>query len=194
MLTFTIGVVTQQWHVAIMGIVYSYLTAAAMWQNLRARLPYLFDPWSETLPPPPTLMHAMIAISILVEGGAVVTGVVVGLYGHGNIAMARAMACAACAVIVCVGMSCFLDRRGVSLRDVWNWPASRLAESRSWWHGSENSGSGLALRFLGGVGGVLLVCWHAPTRPLWLVFRRQPSSFAVRKSRWRMYLTSKCPM
>jgi len=44
MLTFTIGVVTQQWYVAVMGIVYSYLTAAAMWQNLRARLPYLFDP------------------------------------------------------------------------------------------------------------------------------------------------------
>jgi hypothetical protein len=52
MLTFTIGVVTQQWQLAIMGIVYSYMTAAAMWQNLRARLPYLFDPWSETLPPP----------------------------------------------------------------------------------------------------------------------------------------------
>ena len=49
MLTFAIGVFTQQWHIAIMGIVYSYITAAAMWQNFRARLPYLYDPWSEQL-------------------------------------------------------------------------------------------------------------------------------------------------
>ena len=33
MLTFAIGILTQQWHIAIMGIVYSYLTAAAMWEN-----------------------------------------------------------------------------------------------------------------------------------------------------------------
>ncbi|RZU39920.1 hypothetical protein [Edaphobacter modestus] len=38
MLTFAIGVLTQQWHIAIMGIVYSCITAAAMWQNFRARL------------------------------------------------------------------------------------------------------------------------------------------------------------
>ena len=81
MLTFAIGVLTQQWHIAVMGIVYSYVTAAAMWQNFRARLPYLYDPWSEELPPPPTLMHAMIAISILVEGGAVVMGIVLAIAG-----------------------------------------------------------------------------------------------------------------
>src|SRR5271156_1028011 len=81
MLTFAIGVLTRQWHIAVMGIVYSYLTAAAMWQNFRARLPYLYDPWSEKLPPPPTLMHAMIAISVLVEGGAVVTGMVIAFAG-----------------------------------------------------------------------------------------------------------------
>ena len=81
MLTFAIGVLTRQWHIALMGIVYSYLTAAAMWQNFRARLPYLYDPWSEKLPPPPTLMHAMIAISVLVEGGAVVTGMVIAFAG-----------------------------------------------------------------------------------------------------------------
>jgi len=38
MLTFSIGVFTQQWHVAVMGIVYSWITAAAIWQNFRARL------------------------------------------------------------------------------------------------------------------------------------------------------------
>jgi hypothetical protein len=67
MLTFCVGVLTQQWNIAVVGIVYSYITAAAMWQNFRARLPYLYDPWSEKLPPPPTLMHEMVAISILVE-------------------------------------------------------------------------------------------------------------------------------
>ncbi len=53
MLTFALGVVTRQWNLAIVGIVFSWITAAAMWQNLRARLPYLYDPWSETLLPQP---------------------------------------------------------------------------------------------------------------------------------------------
>jgi hypothetical protein len=53
-----------------------------MWQNFRARLPFLYDPWSETIPPPPTLMHAMIAISILVEDGALLTGFVSMLAGR----------------------------------------------------------------------------------------------------------------
>ena len=51
MLTFSIGIITQQWHIAVMGIVYSYVTAAAMWQNFRARLPYLYDPWSRNSHP-----------------------------------------------------------------------------------------------------------------------------------------------
>ena len=29
---------------AVTGVVYSWVTAAAMWQNFRARLPFLFDP------------------------------------------------------------------------------------------------------------------------------------------------------
>ena len=53
MLTFAIGVSTQQWHLAIVGIVYSWITAAAMWENLRARLPYLYDPWSRCCLIPP---------------------------------------------------------------------------------------------------------------------------------------------
>src|SRR5580704_15602401 len=80
MLTFAIGIIGQQWHIAVMGIVYSYITAAAMWQNFRARLPYLYDPWSEELPPPPTLMHAMISISILVECGAIVTALLLAIF------------------------------------------------------------------------------------------------------------------
>jgi hypothetical protein len=125
MLTFAIGVVTEQWPLAVTGIVYSYLTAAAMWENFRAHLPYLYDPWSETIPPPPTLMHAMISISILVEVGAVVTGTLSGLIhlvtGSGNIAVAQAFSYAICSVGVFFGVSNFLENRGVYPREVWNW-------------------------------------------------------------------------
>jgi membrane protease YdiL (CAAX protease family) len=123
MLTFSIGVISQQWHIAIMGIVYSYITAAAMWQNFRARLPYLYDPWSEELPPPPTLMHAMVSISILVECGAVVTAIVLAIAGRENVAIAQAIAYGICAVAVSLGVISFLGDRNVSLRDVVRWPS-----------------------------------------------------------------------
>lgn len=137
MLTFAIGVLTQQWHVAIMGIVYSYITAAAMWENFRARLPYLYDPWSEKIPPPPTLMNAMIAISILVDGGAVITGILVVAAGRENIAVAQAISYGICAVIVSYGVSEFLKNRGVVAREVWGWQPAGIPESKSepWWFG-----------------------------------------------------------
>lgn len=145
MLTFSIGVFTQQWHVAIMGIVYSYITAAAMWQNFRARLPYLYDPWAEELPAPPTLMHAMISISILVESGAVVTGLLIFIAGSENLALMQAMGYALCAVVVSVGVMRFLDKRGVTLKDVWCWRAPGVQRAP------------LALSLLAGaVGGVVL--------------------------------------
>jgi membrane protease YdiL (CAAX protease family) len=121
MLTFGIGILMQQWHIAIMGIVYSWLTAAAMWENFRARIPFLFDPWSEKLPPPPTIMHAMIAVSALVEGGAVATGVVVFFVGTGKLAMAQALAYGICAVIVSIAVSMFLSGRGVGWREICYW-------------------------------------------------------------------------
>lgn len=127
MLTFSIGIVTQQWHIAIMGIVYSWITAAAMWQNFRAHLPFLYDPWSEELPPPPTLMHAMVAISILVEGGAVVAGIFIAIFGVDNIAIAQAMGYGICSAIVAIGTSSFLEGRGVPLTDVLNWPPGRAS-------------------------------------------------------------------
>jgi membrane protease YdiL (CAAX protease family) len=121
MLTFCIGVLSQRWQIALMGIVYSYMTAAAMWENFRARLPYLYDPWSERLPSPPTLMHAMIAISVLVEGGAVLTGLFLAIAGRENVAIAQAMSYAVCALAVSIATWTFLSNRGVSSRDVWRW-------------------------------------------------------------------------
>lgn len=131
MLTFSIGIITQQWHIAVMGIVYSYVTAAAMWQNFRARLPYLYDPWSEELPSPPTLMHAMISISILVECGAIVTGILLAIIGPENIAIAQAIAYAVCSVAVSFGVISFLGERNVSLQNVIRWPPSNPRSSAS---------------------------------------------------------------
>ncbi|MFZ0294920.1 MAG: CPBP family intramembrane glutamic endopeptidase [Candidatus Sulfotelmatobacter sp.] len=140
-----------------MGIVYSYLTAAAMWENFRARLPYLYDPWSETLPPPPTLMHAMIAISILVEGGAILTGFVLVLAGRENIAVAQAISYGICAVIVSIGVSSFLSNRGVGPQDVWRWEAAPPRKPGSWWSTDViRDGKFLSLLLLGAAGGLVL--------------------------------------
>lgn len=159
MMTFSIGVLTQQWHIAVMGIVYSSLTAAAMWENFRARLPYLYDQWSEKLPPPPTLMHAMIAISILVEGGAVLTGFAMVLVGRGNIAVVQIVIYGICAVIVSLGLSWFLSNRGVSPRDVWCWRATEVSDqpSKPWWCGDGSRKGPFLLSLMTGVAGGLVL-------------------------------------
>jgi microcompartment protein CcmL/EutN len=133
MLTFAIGICTQQWNLAIVGIVYSWITAAAMWENLRARLPYLYDPWSETLPNPPTLMHAMVSISILIECASIVTGIGFAIGGKDSLAVAQGVGYAVCAVGVSVGVSNYLSGRGVSPARIWCWheeePDPDVAES-----------------------------------------------------------------
>ena len=121
MLTFALGVITQQWHLAVIGIVFSWITAAAMWQNFRARLPYLYDPWSERLPPAPTLMHAMVAISLLIECGAVFISLAVAFVPRQDLAIAKAMAYAVAATLVFLGTSKFLNGRGVTPNYLWSW-------------------------------------------------------------------------
>jgi membrane protease YdiL (CAAX protease family) len=134
MLTFAVGIVTAQWQLAIIGIVYSYLTAAAMWQNFRARLPYLYDPWSEKLPPPPTLMHAMISISIMVELTAVVSIPILFLAGRENLGMARALGYGISAIVVSLCVSNFLRGRDVRAGDIWVWRPNgeQAGETASW--------------------------------------------------------------
>ncbi len=121
MLTFAIGVLSQQWNIAVMGIVYSYITAAAIWQSFRARLPYLYDPWSEVLPDPPTLVQSMVAISLMVECGALLTGVLIAIIGRNNAPFAQAASYAISAVFISFATARFMDNRGVSLRDVCVW-------------------------------------------------------------------------
>jgi membrane protease YdiL (CAAX protease family) len=130
MLTFAIGIITQQWHLAVIGIVYSFVTAAAMWQNFRARLPYLYDPWSEQLPPAPTLMHAMISISVLVELAAVLSILVLAIGDRDSLAAGRALAYAISAVVVSLCVAHFLNNRNVRPQEIWNWvPAGAIEEN-----------------------------------------------------------------
>lgn len=156
MLTFATGVLTQQWHIAIMGIVYSYITAAAMWESFRARLPFLYDPWSEKLPPPPTLLHAMVAISILVESGAVATGITLAVVGRANIAVFQVVIYGVCAFIVSLCTILFLRSRGVALKDVWCWPGAGESP-KPWWSGDGKwNGRFLLALFMGAVAGIVL--------------------------------------
>ena len=149
-MTFAIGVLSQQWALAAVGVVYSTLTAAGMWQNFRARLPYLYDPWSETLPPAPTLMHAMIAISALVEGGMVLLGAVLVWSGRQNLAVAQALVFGLGGIAVAVVMVDFLRKRGVTLADIWIWRDSSNAPATSgFWRALSAKGcKGLTLSLL----------------------------------------------
>jgi len=155
MVTFAVGVLSAQWHIAIMGIVYSWITAAAMWQNFRARLPFLYDPWSEKLPPPPTLMHSMIAVSALVEGGSVGTGLFILISGITNVGLAQSIAYGLCAAMVCLFVSSFLAGRGVGPGRVWYWyepTKSRVSqEDMPGRNGTKQLLLGIALGLVGGV-------------------------------------------
>jgi membrane protease YdiL (CAAX protease family) len=104
-----------QWNLAVVGIVYSWITSAALWQNFRERLPYLFDPWFEKLPEAPTLTHAMVAISALTEGMALLTGVFVLLAGNAGLAFATAASYGMSSILIAVVMQLFLNGRAAPL-------------------------------------------------------------------------------
>ena len=123
-LSFAFGVMSQQWNVAVTGVVYSILTAAAMWEGFSARLPFLYDRWSERLPTPPTLTHAMVAVSLLVEVGATLALIIASLAGREAMATVYAGVYSAAAAVVAVGMAVFLSRRGVALSEVLVWPTA----------------------------------------------------------------------
>jgi membrane protease YdiL (CAAX protease family) len=168
MLTFAIGVITRQWHIAINGIVYSYLTAAAMWQNFRARLPYLFDPWSEETPQPPTLLHAMVSVAILIDLTAILAALVSGLGGREYLAVSLAVGYILGAVIVWIGVQIFLSERNVLPRDIWLWPAPAGEEQRPFVIRIREAFPSVAFGAVAGaalallVGGYLIVLRHIP--------------------------------
>lgn len=147
-LAFGSGILTRNWHLAIIGVVFSSLTAAAMWQNLRARLPFLYDPWSEKLPPPPTLLHSMVAIAVLVEGVALVTAIATSIGGPDSLNVSRFLAYGLGSLITYLVMQRFLSNRGIKAREVWNWSDARA--------GAPDSSRKAVALGLGIVGGVLL--------------------------------------
>jgi membrane protease YdiL (CAAX protease family) len=124
-LAFGTGVVTGAWHVAVVGIVFSSLVAVAMWQNLRARLPYLFDRWSEQPVPAPSLLHATVGIALLVECIAVFMGIAGVMGGASALWLARALGYGIAGILGSVLMQKFLSERGVSVRDVLTWTGER---------------------------------------------------------------------
>jgi membrane protease YdiL (CAAX protease family) len=129
-LSFAVGIFTQRFSLAIAGVVYSIVTAAAMWQNFRYRLPYLWDPWSQRSPPPPTLLHAMVAISAMIEGVALLSAIALAVVGRDNVVPINAALYGICAIVTAAAVSRFLATRGVRQRDIWVWRADD-ADQRS---------------------------------------------------------------
>jgi membrane protease YdiL (CAAX protease family) len=148
--TFASGIASQQWYLAFTGVVYSALTSAAMWQNFRARLPFLFDPWSERLPPPPTLLHGMVAIFGMTEFIATVSAIAVGVAGKNGLWTAQAVVYGVAGLITWTTMSVWLSGRGVKNREVWRWgePAPGDRFSRLLPGCALGVGGGAALGFL----------------------------------------------
>jgi membrane protease YdiL (CAAX protease family) len=127
--SFGVGLLSRQWSLAVVGVVYSWLTAAAMWQGFRARLPYLFDPSSERSPPAPTLLHAMVAVSVAVESTMILLALSLTLGAQATWA-ALSMAYALGAVGTCVAMHLWLAGRGVLPRRIWRWDGVRVSRTR----------------------------------------------------------------
>ncbi|MBL9117525.1 MAG: CPBP family intramembrane metalloprotease [Verrucomicrobiaceae bacterium] len=119
--TFAAGVLSGNWSIAIAGVIYSWMTSAAMWQNFRARMPFLFDPWSEKLPPAPTLMHAMIAISVGLEIMAIVAAILSGFGGPNQMMVGRAIGYGIVGMSVWFFMERWLSTRLVQSIDIWRW-------------------------------------------------------------------------
>ena len=145
-LTFAAGVLSQQWSVAVAGVVFSWLTTAALWQNFRARLPYLFDSWSERLPTPPTVLHAMVAISAALEVMAFFTAVVVGFAGIERLWFVRSLAYGVVGLGTAGVLSSWLSTRGVWAGGLWHWsPEAPVERSRVVASCAAGAASGLAL-------------------------------------------------
>jgi membrane protease YdiL (CAAX protease family) len=120
-LSFAVGVLTRQWSLAVAGVAFSTMTAAAMWQNFRYRLPFLYDPWSQTLPPAPTLLHAMIAIAGMLEAISLFSAFAVAKFGAAHVAAINAGLYGLCAIAASAAVVWFLRARGIVWADVWLW-------------------------------------------------------------------------
>lgn len=132
--TFAVGVATKQWQLAVTGIVYSWAAAAALWQNFREQLPFLFDPWSERLPQPPTLMHAMIAILFMNEALAIGVAALLMIGGDEGLWRLRAVWYGLVGISTWTITRDWLACRGVLDRQIWHWQPrpGTSARTRPW--------------------------------------------------------------
>lgn len=147
--TFGVGVLTQQWQLAIVGAVFSWLTAAAMWQNFRTRLPYLYDPWSEPAPTAPTLMHAMVAIAAMAEVMAVASGILLVAFGPERFVVWRSIAYGVCGTTAWLMTDRWLAGRGVDAGEIWRWDGLKRGAVRLARGSAIGLGAGLALGLAG---------------------------------------------
>jgi membrane protease YdiL (CAAX protease family) len=129
-----------------------------MWQNFRARLPYLYDPWSEPAPRAPTLMHAMVAVAAMTEVMAVVIGILAVALGPARLIVARSVAYGICGFGAWLVVQGWLAKRGVDARELWRWDGLSMSVRRLAVGSAIGLGMGLALG-LGGVGWTVLVRW-----------------------------------
>ncbi|GAA5481147.1 type II CAAX endopeptidase family protein [Haloferula sargassicola] len=127
---FAAGLMSGAWSIAVLGVVFSLLSSAAMWQGFRARLPYLFDPWSEREPPAPSLVQAMVGIAILVECVGTATAIGQGFGGDEVGWMARTISYGVIGLIGFLVMARFLHGKGVSVSDIVFW--ERQSDRRLW--------------------------------------------------------------
>jgi membrane protease YdiL (CAAX protease family) len=93
----------------------------------------------------------MVAISIFLEAGAVITGIAVGVGGKEYGAIGRAIGYALSAIGVCIGTSLFLSERNVLLHDVTVWGGTQEERARPWWRGDPVEKRKYLLGLLGAV-------------------------------------------
>jgi membrane protease YdiL (CAAX protease family) len=119
---FSIGVMTQQWHLVLAGVVFSAVTAGAMWRRFAASLPYFHDAWSARRQAAPSLVQAMIAVSTLVELGTLLGAVTAVTLGRGEVDLAYGVLTP---VITLLAVR-FLRGHGVRLGAIWHWQGAAV--------------------------------------------------------------------
>lgn len=113
-------------------------------------------------------MHAMIAISALVEGGAITTGLLIWFVGVDHIGVALGVMYGLCAAIVSLVVASFLSERGVGRDEVWCWrepPQARMPVN-TWWSGEGTKEEGCSFLWASVSSGVW--CWDCWRRAILL--------------------------
>ncbi len=134
-LSFAAGLLTGTWQVAVMGIVFSSLVSVAMWERMKARLPYIFDTWSIKAAPAPSLIQVTVGIALLMEfiGVCMVVAHVFSGKTDGQW-FAWTLGYGSAVTLGCLCMQLFLHDYGVSLRSILVWES----KPRSWALGAGN--------------------------------------------------------